>query len=85
MERGRTATLKRKFHGAWTGRYRDLPNRVLHMTLVEQTRFGNLVESARTGRGEARVLFGVSRGWAMAPLNLFVPHTNVQGVIVVLV
>jgi len=24
VERGRTATLKRKFHGRWTGKYRDL-------------------------------------------------------------
>ena len=44
VERGRTAALKRKFHGTWTGKYHDLSHRVLHMTLVEQTRFGNLVE-----------------------------------------
>ena len=34
VERGRTAALKRKFHGKWTGKYRDLNHRVLHMTLV---------------------------------------------------
>ena len=44
VERGRTSALKRKFHGKWSGKYRDLPFRMLHMTLVEQTRFGNLVE-----------------------------------------
>lgn len=53
VERGRTAALKRKFSGRWTGKYNDLEYRVLHMTLVEQTRFGNLVE---IGTGELSLL-----------------------------
>lgn len=44
LERNKTAHLKKSFHGAWVGTYKDLPKRELHMLLVEQTRFGNLIE-----------------------------------------
>lgn len=44
LERNKTAHLKRRFHGTWKGTYRDLGRRELHLLLVEQTRFGNLIE-----------------------------------------
>ena len=43
-ERGKAHPLRATFRGKWRGRYEDLPHRVLHMCLYEQTRFGNLVE-----------------------------------------
>ena len=38
VERGRTFNLKKKYHDTWKGKHKDLPHRVLHMTLVEQVR-----------------------------------------------
>lgn len=42
VERGKTCDLRRTFHGAWRGKYKDLSTCVLRMTLVEQARFGNV-------------------------------------------
>ena len=44
LERNKTAHLKKRFNGSWTGTYKLLARRELHLLLVEQTRFGNLIE-----------------------------------------
>lgn len=44
LERNKTAHLKKRFHGFWTGAYGELSRETLHLLLVEQTRFGNLLE-----------------------------------------